>query len=165
MWTIVKFDRNNLKLFKDDLKKKLGQDLKFYCPKLFIEKYKNNKLVRKEYNLLGDYLFCFHKTFKDPNTINSLKFTRGLKYFLNGFTKSQNQIIEFIDKCKQSENKKGYLTQNFYQLTINCKYKFSSGPFTEMIFKIIGLQKNKIRILLGDKKTTIIQNEFLFSPL
>jgi len=114
---------------------------------------------------LGDYLFCFHKTFKDPNTINSLKFTRGLKYFLNGFIKSQNQIIDFIDKCKHSENKKGYLTQNFYQLTINSKYKFSTGPFTEMIFKIIGLQKNKIRILLGDKKTTIIQNEFLFRPL
>ena len=165
MWTIIKFDKKNLKSLKDDLKQRLGNDLMFYCPKLFIEKYKNNKLINKEYNLLGDYLFCFHKNFNDPNTINSLQFTRGLKYFLGGFVKSQIQIIKFINKCKQSENKNGYLTQNFYELTLNSKYKFTSGPFAEMIFKIIGLQKNKINILLGDKKTTITQKEFLFSPL
>ena len=44
-------------------------------------------MIKKEFNLLGDYLFCFHKNFKNSNTLNNLKFTRGLKYFLSGFKK------------------------------------------------------------------------------
>ena len=48
---------------------------------------------------------------------------------------------------------------------ISSKYRFSSGPFAEMIFKIIDLQKNKINILLGNLKTTIKKNDFLFNPL
>ena len=34
-----------------------------------------------------------------------------------------------------------------------------------MIFKIVGLQKNKIEILLGNLKTTIKREEFLYRPL
>ena len=34
-----------------------------------------------EFSLLGDYILCFHKDFKNPNTINKLKFTRGLNIF------------------------------------------------------------------------------------
>ena len=44
-------------------------------------------------------------------------------------------------------------------------YKFSSGPFTDKIFKIIELQKNKIDILMGNIKTKIKKKEFLFTPL
>ena len=65
----------------------------------------------------------------------------------------------------QSENKNGHLSQRFFELYINSKYKFTSGPFVERIFKIIGLQKNKINILLGNIKTTINKEEFLFNPL
>ena len=64
-----------------------------------------------------------------------------------------------------SENKEGYLLQSFYQININSKYKFVSGPFTEKIFEIINLQKNKIDILMGNIKTTIKKQEFLFSPI
>ena len=39
------------------------------------------------------------------------------------------------------------------------------GPFTEKIFQIINLQKNKIRILMGNIKTTINNKDFLFSPI
>ena len=39
--------------------------------------------------LLGDYLFCYHKKFENKNVLNSLKFTKGLKYFLNGFELSE----------------------------------------------------------------------------
>ena len=87
------------------------------------------------------------------------------KCVLNGFIQSQEEIKEFINKCKDAENNKGYLTQNFFELCINTKYKFISGPFADTIFKIIGIQKNKMNILLGDIKTTINKTEYLFNRL
>ncbi len=165
MWAIIKFDKNNLEFLKKELKEKMGGDFTIYNPKFIFQKYINNKCIHKEFNLLGDYLFCFHKNFKNPDNLNNLKFTKGLKYFLNGFIQSQEEIKKFIKKCKDSENEKGYLTQNFFELSVNSKYQFTSGPFTEMIFKIINLEKNKINILLGNIKTTIKKNEFVFSPL
>tara|TARA_Y100000590_G_scaffold393942_1_gene472619 strand:- start:481 stop:978 length:498 start_codon:yes stop_codon:yes gene_type:complete len=165
MWTIIKFDRKNIGILKEDFKKKLGKDVTIYSPKLLIQKYKKNKSFNKEFNLLGDYLFCFHRDFKNPETLNLLKFTRGLKYFLGGFNESQDEIEKFIKKCKESENAKGYLTQNFFDICKNSNYKFTSGPFSEKIFKIINLQKNKINILLGNIRTTIKNEEFSFTPL
>lgn len=165
MWTIIKIDKKKLELLKIDFSKRLKGNLVIYNPKLQVQKYKNNKLINKEFNLLGDYLLCFHKDFKDPQNIKKLKFSRGLKYFLNGFIKSQNQIDEFVRKCKSSENEKGYLSQTFYELNLNNEYKFSTGPFAETIFKIISLQKNKIDILMGNIKTTIKRGKFLFSPV
>ena len=100
MWTVLKFDKKNLSVLKEDLKSKLGNDFEIYIPKLRIQKYQNRKLISKELNLLGDYLFCFHKKFTYQETINSLKFSRGLKYFLNGFIQSQEEISTFIEKCK-----------------------------------------------------------------
>ena len=165
MWIIIKFDKKNLGFLKKEFKDKLGDDLIIYNPKFFFERYINNKVTYKELNLLGDYLFCFHEKFKNPTTLTNLRFVRGLKYFLNGFVQSQEEIKNFIKKCKSSENGKGYLTQNFFELCVNSKYQFTSGPFAEMIFKIINLQKKKINILLGDIKTTIKKNDFIFSPL
>ena len=165
MWAIIKIDKKKIELLKKDFQEKLGEGFAIYSPKLSIKKYKKNKLINKEFHLLGNYLFCFHKNFKSIETVNKLKFTKGLKYFLGGFIQSQDEIKKFIQKCKNSENGQGYLSQNFYELYINSRYKFTSGPFAEMIFKIIDLQKNKINILLGNMKTTIKKDEFLFSPL
>ena len=165
MWVIIKFDKKKLSFLKKGLKEKLGSNFTIYSPKIFIEKYINNKRIYKEFNLLGDYLFCFHKDFNNQNVVNNLKFTKGLKNLLDGYFQSQDEINKFIKKCKDSESSKGYLTQNFFELNINSKYQFITGPFTEMIFQIIKLQKNKINILLGDIKTTIKKGEFLFNPL
>ena len=165
MWAVLKFDNKSLGLLREDLSNKLGKDFKIYFPKLRIQRYKNNKLITKEFNLLGDYLFCFHKNLENQKTLNSLKFVRGLKYFLEGFTGSQNDIEKFIEKCKDSENNEGYLSRDFFDLDINKKYRFSSGPFANEIFKIINLQKNRIKILMGNIKTTIKNKEFLFIPV
>ena len=165
MWTIIKFDKKNLETLKKDFKEKLGDGFTIYNPKFCIQRYKKNKLVNKEFHLLNDYLFCFHKNFDNPQIINRLKYTKGLKYFLDGFNHSQEEIKKFIQKCKSLENSKGYLSQNFFEAHINSRYKFSSGAFIDMIFKIIDLQKNKINILLGNIKTTINKDEFLFNPL
>ena len=165
MWTVLKFEKKSLVLLKEDLKKKLDEDFKIYIPKLRIQKYKNNKLINKEINLLGDYMFCFHEKLECKKTIDSLRFTRGLKYFLEGFVESQKDIEGFIRKCKNSESKEGFLSRNFFDLELNKKYKFSSGPFADKIFQIVNLQRNRIKILVGNIKTTIKKKEFLFTPV
>lgn len=165
MWAVIKFEKRKLSLLKRDLRHKLGQDLQIYIPKMLLEKYINNKIIKKEFNLLGDYLFCFHKKIMNSKSVNKIIYCRGLKYFLDGFVKSQVEIENFINKCKECENEKGYLTKNFFSFNLNTKYKFITGPFTDMIFKIVNLQKNKIDIYLGNLKTTINKKDFLFSQV
>ena len=165
MWAVLKFDRKNLALLREDFASKLGKDFKIYIPKLRLQKYKNNKLIYKDFNLLGDYLFCFHKNLEYKTIVNTLKFSRGLKYFLEGSTESQKDIEKFITKCKNSENEEGFLSRDFFDLKIYKQYKFSSGPFTERIFQIINIQRNRIKILMGNIKTTIKKKEFLFNPV
>ena len=165
MWAVIKFDKKNFHLLKEYFQKKIGKDCVIYRPKILIQKYKNNKLINKEVDILGDYLFCFHKNFSNKSTINQLKFSRGLKYFLDGFIEFQIDVRNFIEKCKNLEDSKGYISQNLFEININSNYKFSSGPFAEKIFKIIDLQRDKICILLGNVKTTIDKKKFLFSPV
>ena len=165
MWTIIKFKKQNLGLFKDDLKKKIGENVIIYQPKILIQKYKNNKLINKEFEILGDYLFCYHENFKQKSTLNKLKFIIGIKYFLNGFLEYQKDVKEFIEKCKKMENNKGYISHSLFEVNVNSKYKFFTGPFTEKIFKIINFKKNKIDILIGNLKTTINKKEYIFKPI
>ena len=61
MWHIIKIDKKKIQFLKEDFKKKIGNDIIFYNPKFLVQKYKKNKLLSKEYNLLGDYIFCYHK--------------------------------------------------------------------------------------------------------
>jgi|TARA_B100001093_G_scaffold479211_1_gene508034 hypothetical protein len=165
MWTILKFNKKSLGLLKKDLQKMLGNEYILYLPKMQIQKYKNNKLTNSEVDLMGDYLFCYHKSFSNLNKLYNIKFLRGLKYFLEGHVKAQEEIENFISFCKKSENEKGYISKNFFKLNINSRYKFKSGPFSEKIFKIIDLQKNRINILMGNIKTQINYKDFLFSPI
>ena len=165
MWTIIKIDKKKLFLLKKDIKTKFGNDAEIYIPKILIEKFNKNKLQKKEFNLLGDYLFCYHKSFIKDGFQARLKYTKGVKYLLEGFKVSQNEIKKFIMRCKNLENEKGFIKQSFYDLNINRYYKFSSGPFTDKIFKIIELQKNKIDILMGNFKTTINKKKFLITSV
>ena len=165
MWTIIKVDKKNLSFFKNELKNKIGNESIIYSPKLLIKKIIKKKLQRKEYEILGDYLFCHHEKFNKVNFLKQLNFVRGVKYFLNGFQLCQNEIEKFIDKCKNLEDESGYITQNLYEEEINKYYRFSSGPFINEIFKIVQLQKNKIDILMGNLKTTINKKEYIFKPV
>ena len=165
MWIVIKFDKKNFDFFKKELKIKLSRDHTLYCPKILIHKYKNNKLIKKEFNVLGDYVFCYDKKFQDKEILIKLKFVKGLKYILDGFLFSQEEILKFINRCKEFENDSGYITQNFFDLKEISKYKFVSGPFVDKIFQIINLQKNTINILIGDLRTTIKKKEFLFNPV
>ena len=68
MWAIIKFDKKNFKFLKKEFNKKLGKECEIYIPKIQVQKFKNNKLINKDFNLLGDYLFCFHKSFKNKES-------------------------------------------------------------------------------------------------
>ena len=165
MWTIRKINKKKINLLKKNLSKKLGKNFKIYNPKIILERYSLNKLVKKETTVLGDYLFCYHEDFKKYETINKLKFCRGLKYFLNGFFEAQKEINDFIKKCKVLENKNGYLSQNIFNLEFDKDYKFITGPFVQKIFKIISFQKKTIDIEMGNLKTRVKKEKFLFNPV
>lgn len=165
MWTIIKLDKKKLNFLKQDFQKKIGSKSIFYNPKIRVQKFKKNKLVNKDVDILENYIFCFNENLNKESTLNNLKFCRGLNYFLSGFKQSQNEIEYFIKQCKSFEDKYGYLSNSFFSQKVDKTYKFSSGPFTNKIFKIIALHKNKIDILMGNIKTTINKKNFLFKPI
>jgi len=164
MWVIAKYDKKKTNFFLQDLRKKLNDKVVIYDPKIKVEKLYKKKIISKEFSILGDYIFCFNPKFENQNILNELKFTKGLKYFLKGFRKSQNEIKEFIKKCKKSEHENGFISADFFDIEINKKYKFNNGPFLNFIFQVLEVQKTKFKILICDKITTI-KKGFLFSTL
>ena len=165
MWTVLKFDKKKIGIFSQQLNQRFGKEFEIYTPKISYQKFRNNKLIKKEFDLLGDYIFCFVKDFNKFHSTNELQYFKGVKYFLGGYIKSQNEIDEFVKKCKNNEDSNGYLSQSFFDLKKDTFYKFSSGPFTQKIFKIIDIQKNKIKILMGNISTSIKKDNYILSPL
>ena len=129
MWSIIKIEENNFHNLKNSFFEKLGNETQFYIPKAKIQVYKNNALKNKTINILGDYIFCFNEKLSDPRIIQTLSYTRGLKYFLGGFKLSQKEIEYFISRCKNLEDKSGFIKHNLFDLKINEFYKFYNGPF------------------------------------
>ena len=164
MWVVAKYDKKKTNFFSESLKKKLNNEVVIYNPKVRIEKFHRKKLISKEFNILGDYIFCFNPKFEDQKILSELKFTKGLKYFLKGFHKSQKELKEFIKKCKKSENENGFISADFFDIEVNKKYKFNSGPLLNLIFQVVEVQKTKFKILMSDKIATI-EKGFLFSSL
>ena len=164
MWIVAKYDKKKANFFLEDLKKKLKDKVVIYNPRVKIEKFYKKKLISKEFNILGDYIFCFNPKFANQKILDNLQFTKGLKYFLSGFYKSQKEIKEFIKKCKKSENENGFISADFFDIELNKKYKFNSGPLLNLIFQVVEIQKTKFKIIMGDKIATI-EKGFLFSPL
>ena len=164
MWTVLKYDKKYLTVLKNEFYKKLGKNCRFYQPKIKYNKYFNNKLIQKEIFLLGNYIFLFHDDLKNNKLLHSLKFTRGLKYFLEGHSYSQDELKTFISECNKSEDKNGYINKSFASLIFNKYYKFKSGPFVDRIFKLINLNKEFIDIMLGIIKTKIKYNRYIIEP-
>ena len=114
---------------------------------------------------MGDYIFCFHQKFCEKTFISNIKYAKGLKYILDGYCESQEEICRFILNFKKLENKDGFISKNFYSIILNKEYKFLSGPFINKIFKIIELQKNKIKILIDKFKIDINKEAHFFKPV
>ena len=165
MWAILKYKKNNLPMLKKNLLEYLGNDIKFYLPKINLQKTINNKLYYKCSYLLDDYLLCFHKSFENKKIITALKYCKGLKYFLNNFREQQAEICKFIDKCKKHEDKDGFIKQCFFEFKEDSIFQFMNGPFINTDFKIIDRKKTTIKILIGKFTATVSKNNYLFRPV
>ena len=165
MWTIIKFKQKQISILKDEIIKKLGKDVKFFIPRLKIQKIKNNKVYDKENYLLGNYMFCFQKKFSEKKVIETLKYCKGLTYFLDDYINSQTEINSFIKKCKINEDNNGFLKQSFFSYLVGEKYEFLSGPFSKMICKILDENKKNFEVLIGKYKATVSKEKSLFRPV
>ena len=90
----------------------------------------------------------------------TIKYLIGIKYILDGYFESQREICKFIESFKKLENNEGFISKNFYSINLEKEYRFLSGPFVNKIFKIIELQKNKIKILIDKLKIDIKRRLF-----
>ena len=161
MWVVIKFDKKKLGLLKNELQERLQKNCILYTPKYLSQNYSNNKLIKKENNLLGDYLFCFNKNFANVNFLRQLNYIRGVKSILDGYESAQKDIKNFINYCKSLEDQQGFLNDNFSELKVNNTYKFITGPFTQKLFKLIEIEKNRIKIKIGNLFTSVKRNNYL----
>ena len=64
-------------------------------------------------NILGDYIFLSHKNLFFERNLNYLRFTKGIKYFLEDVKILKKEITDFINNCKKEENNKGQISPGF----------------------------------------------------
>ena len=155
MWVVIKYKFNEFNLLKKNFTQILGESPNYYIPKIRYQKLVKNRIKIFEKTVLEGYLICFHSKFQDSKTLFKLKYTRGLNYFLRGFEENQKEISYFVNYCKKFEDEKGYLLQDFFDQDDIKKGRFVSGPFTNLVFNIISRQRNKLKVLIGNLKTTI----------
>ena len=90
MWIVIKYKSKNLNILKSNMIKKISVIPTYYCPKIKIHKYINNRLKEFEKILLEGYLLCYHKKFED-------NFGRGWGVRIYVITESNNkQYREYI---------------------------------------------------------------------
>jgi len=166
MWVIAKVKFSELNIFKKELKKKFDENLKFYYPKIQLEKILNNKKRKYDKLLLGEYVFCQHENFKNSKLIHQLRFVKGLSFFLSNCDLNQAEIINFIKYCKNYEDGNGFIKSSFFKTILTKKAKFVSGPFANMFFDIIEKQKKKLKIIVGNIVTVVPDKKnYLYQPV
>ena len=164
MWIVAKVKNNESKIFQQEIVKKIKK-VEFYKPSILFERYQKNKVKKITRPLLQNYIFCFHEKFSDKDNLNKLKSTKGLEIFLTGYYSGQKEIVKFINFCRKFENSNGFLKPTFFKSYVSKKAKFISGPFTNFLFELIEKQKNKIKIIIGNKTTIVPDNKnYLYLP-
>ena len=162
MWIIIKFKQNQFYTLKQEFKKKLEIEPNFFFPKLKLQKIKKNKLISYVSPLLGDYIFCFHPKFSNENILRNVNYLKGVKFLLNGFRNYQKDIPNFIKRCRSSEDENGYIKQTFFNFVEINRIKFLSGPFTNIIFKIMKRQKDSMKVSDGNVNISFSTERYLF---
>ena len=165
MWIVIKYKKKELNFLKNEIKKKIGNDVKFYNPTLCLQQIRKNKVKSVFKPLLGDYFFCYHDKFKDIKFQNIIIYSKGLKYFLKEYLISQSEIKSFIHKCIEHEDINGFIGIDFFDLDRNKKYKFCSGPFTNFVFGLISKENNNLKCLINNFKLTVTGKHNLFYPV
>lgn len=160
MWVAINVKNNSkLNLIRNSLAKILGSNLKFFAPKIQIQKLKSNKFIYKDFFVLGNYVLIYHEDLKRKIVFNQIQYLRGIKYILNSFDCCQKEIQDFVERCTKNEDKKGYLNQNFFYLKKGNEIKFTSGPFVNFVSELIHTQKNKFIFLAGKYKILVNKNQ------
>ncbi len=154
MWLVAKIKVKEIESFKKNLNEKFENNVDFYLPKFLHTSKKRNKYTKLEKPILENYIFCRHLKFNDKYFIARNRFIKGLQYFLPYNELDQQDILKFINYCKNYEDKDGYLSSSFFKNTLRDKAQFITGPFSNMVFEILSKQKNKLTILLGSIITT-----------
>ena len=155
MWIVAQIKHKESSILIDSLKEKLGSRPELYTPKILIEKITKNKILNNKKFILENYVFLKHEKFKNKKILLGLKYTKGLQYILPFFESSQKEILAFINKCKTHENKHGYLSQSFFELVLNKKLEFNTGPFAKFVGEVIEIQKNKIKLIVKNYTVSI----------
>jgi hypothetical protein len=154
MWIVAKIKKNNSEIFKKEFIKKISSNIVFYEPKYIYNSFIKGKKILKKKLLLENYIFCKHDNFDKVN-IKHLQFIKGLSFFLDGHLFSQNCISDFINNCKSYEDDEGNIKSIFFKKIVSTKGKFISGPFKDIIFKIIKKNKNNLLISFDNIVTTV----------
>jgi len=165
MWIIIKLKSREFETLKQDFKKKLKIEPQFFFPKLRFQKIKKNKLISCASPLLGDYVFCFHPKFNNENTLRNINYLKGLKSFLSGFKSYQKDLLNFINRCKKFEDEDGFIKQSFFDFAAIKKIRFLSGPFTDIIFKIMNRQKDRMQVSDGNVSISFSTERYLFEAV
>ena len=155
MWYVIKYNNNQKNILLNSLKEKIKTDLKIYIPKIKILKHVGKKLKKIEKNILENYLICNSKEFEDSKFISSLKYLKGLGYFLLDSKYNQKEIDNFVKKCKSFEDEKGYISPTFFNDKQFKNGKFISGILLNRAFKFISLNGSKMRVLIDGINLTI----------
>lgn len=164
MWLVIKYKTNQFNFLINNLKEAIGEIPEMCIPKIKSRKKKYSK-KNSDLFLLEDYLICYHKKFSENSTLFQLKYLKGLKYYLDGFQNQQTEIQKFVNYCKHYE-KNGYISQEFFNNINFEKGKFISGPFASLVFNILERNKNKLKVLVGNFKTTInLNKDCLYLPI
>lgn len=163
MWVILECNRNSFINTTIEIYKKINKSTEIYRPKILVEKKIRQKIFKKYFYPLSNYFFCYDTSFNDTNKLNNLKFITGIKKVLFESVFYQDKVTSFIQSCKNQEDSKGNLKNNFFELFENNKYKFLSGPFLDQVFKII-LKKKKLNILIGNINIKVNKEKYSFRP-
>ncbi|MAJ86258.1 MAG: hypothetical protein CL687_04815 [Candidatus Pelagibacter sp.] len=141
MWAVAKIKKNQEGIFLSELSKKFQKNFEVYYPRVLITE--NNK-KEKIKNILGNYIFFYQSELNLSKSNSNFNFIKGLQYFIYGSQNDSDQIMNFVDYCKRSENKKGYISNSFFFKMIKTKAQIISGPLKNIILNIVNIDKNKI---------------------
>ena len=166
MWIVAKYKTNELNILKKNFKNILESDPEYFIPKIQYNKIIKQKFKTFQKSLLEGYVICFHSKFSNSYILNLLKTARGINYIIEGFKHNQVEISNFVKRCKEFEDKDGFIKQDFFINKNFTKAKFVSGPFTNLVFSILSKNSDRIEILMGKYKTTISKNSsLLYRPI
>ena len=166
MWIVAKYKLNEHEILKHRFKEVLGNHPEYYAPKVRYTKIVQKKFKIFKKSILENYIICFHNKFTDKNIINVLKNTRGIINILDGFKNNQEEIKKFIERCRNFQDKEGFINQDFFSENNFTKGQFVSGPFTNLFFEVLSKYSDRTEILIGKYKTTILKKkDFLYRPI